>query len=190
MRRFIVYSKNATTSPIIKDLKKAGRIDILIHSIIAALFVSNKFREDVELHLLLMGPPSPPKHITIRYDKESTISKKDLKKLIEIALWKAKKGKKFVMPGVFIDNKSIENLIEEYKDKKIYILDKNGILIKDINNEQLKDSVFIIGDHKGFEKSVKKKLKKLATRLSLGETTYFTSQSIVILNYELDIRDL
>ena len=38
-----------------------------------------RLTEDVELHLILMGPPNAPRHITMRYDKDNTISKKDLK---------------------------------------------------------------------------------------------------------------
>ena len=73
-----------------------------------------------------MGPPTPPRHITIRFNPENTISKKDLKKLIEIALRKYKKDEtREVHPGVFIDNKSIEQLVQELSKEfdNIYVLD-------------------------------------------------------------------
>ena len=73
MRKFVIYSQKASTAPRITDLKAAGRIDILLHSIISALFASNEFRDDVELHLILMGPPNSPRHITIKYHKDNTI---------------------------------------------------------------------------------------------------------------------
>lgn len=189
MRTFIIYSKTAKTSPIIKNLKGAGRIDILLHSIISALFASNTFRQDVELHLILMGPPTPPRHITIKYHPENTISKKDLKKLIEIALRKYKHGQtREIHPGVFIDNKSIEKLTQELKkqQKNLFLLDKTGEHIKQIKKQNLKNAVFILGDHEGFDKKTKKYLKKNAHRLSLGNQIYFTSQAITIINYELD----
>ena len=189
MRTFIVYSEKAHTYPIIRDLKAAGRIDVLLHSIISALFCSNEFREDVELHLILMGPPNSPRHIIIKYNEKNTISKKDLKKLIEIALRRYKDGeRREVHPGVFIDNCSIEEVVNELKsnNENIYVLDRVGVHIKDIEKDKLENGIFILGDHEGFTKSVKKFLKKNTTRLSLGPKIYFTSQSITIINYELD----
>jgi len=188
-RIFLIYSKKASTAPRISDLKKAGRIDILLHSIISALFTSNNFRKDVKLHLILMGPPNPPKHILIRYNENNTISKKDLKKLLEIALRKAKKGRIIeAHPGVFVDEKTIEDLINDFKkeNKKIFLLDKNGTPPKEINKKDFENGVFILGDHEGFSKKVKKYIKKNAEKISLGEVTYFTSQAITIINYELD----
>lgn len=189
MRKFIIYSKKAHTSPIIRDLKSAGRIDILLHSIIAGLFASNTFREDVELHLVMMGPPTSPRHIIIKYHKDNTISKKDLKKLLEIALRRYKDGEtREVHPGVFIDNKKIETIIEEFINLKhnCFYLNEVGKHIKEVRKEELKNPVFILGDDEGFPKDIKKFLKKNTTRLSLGKQLYFTSQAITILNYEID----
>lgn len=188
MRKFIVYSQTASTEPKISNLKAAGRIDILLHSIISAMFASNTYRNDVELHLILMGPPNSPRHITIKYDKNNTISKKNLKKLIEVALKKAKPNIiKEVHPGVLVDDKTIEILVEELKKKdEVFMLDFTGDHIKNIENKKLKNGVFILGDHDGFEKKTKKFLKKNVNRLSLGEQIYFTSQAITIINYELD----
>jgi tRNA (pseudouridine54-N1)-methyltransferase len=192
MRQFVIYSKNASTFPKINDLKKAGRIDILLHSIISALFSSNLFREDVQIHLILMGKPNPPRHIRIVYEKENTISKKNLKKLIEMALKKYKKGDEIkVHPGVYVDNLSIEKLILKFQtqNNNIFVLDKTGEHIKNIEKNKLKSGIFILGDHTGFDKKTKKFMKKNLIRLSLGDLTYFTSQSITIINYELDNLD-
>ena len=189
MRTFVVYSETASTAPFIRDLKAAGRIDILLHSIISALFASNTFRDDVELHLVLMGPPNAPRHIMIKYDKDNTISKKDLKKLIEIALRRCKIGKTVeAHPGVYIDDKNIENLIEDFskENKEIFILDGTGENVKSVSREKLQNGVFILGDHDGFDKQTKKFLKKSCNRLSLGPQIYFTSQAITIINYEID----
>ena len=189
VRKFVVYSKDASTAPSIRDLKAAGRIDILLHSIISAMFASNTYREDVELHLILMGPPNAPRHITIKYDEKNTISKKDLKKLIEICLRKCYPGKiKEVHPGVFVDETTIEKLVIDLlkQTQNIYILDFAGENIKKLKKKDLNDGVFILGDHDGFDKKVKKFLKKNVKRLSLGPQIYFTSQAITIINYELD----
>ncbi len=189
MRTFIVYSKDAHTSPIIKDLKACGRIDILLHSIISSLFASNTFRQDVQLHLILMGPPKSPKHIIIEYHKDNTISKKDLKKLIEMCLRRCKQGKTVqVHNGVFVDDKDIKTIIEEMQslNKNIFFLNESGKHIKDTKDKELENGVFVLGDHEGFDTKTKKFLKKNIERLSLGPKTYFTSQAITIINYELD----
>ena len=189
MRKFIVYSQRASTSPKISDLKASGRIDILLHSIISAMFASNTYRDDVELHLILMGPPNSPRHITIKYDKYNVISKKNLKKLLETCLRKARDGQvREVCGGVFVDSKTIEKLVNEFEENKeeMFILDFAGEHIKKIQKEKLKNGVFILGDYDGFDRKTKKYLKKNVNRLSLGEQIYFTSQAITIINYELD----
>ena len=189
MRKFIIYSKTASTSSRIGDLRNAGRWDILLHSIISSLFASNEFRNDVELHIIAMGNPNPPKHITIKYAEGNSISKKDLKKLIEIAFRKYKKGiSKEVHPGVFIDDKEIFDVIEKEIaiGKNVYMLDSSGEHIKKIKKENLEKGVFVLGDFDGFDKKTKKLLKKNTKTLSLGNQIYFTSQAITIINYELD----
>ncbi len=191
MREFIVYSATASTAPVIKDLKGSGRHDILLHSIISALFASNTFRNDVKLHLFLMGPPNSPRHITISFDSENTISKKDLKKLIEMCLRKCKEGQvKEVHPGVFVDNFTIEKVVGRFleENREVFVLDALGSHVKDVQDNKLKNGVFVLGDHEGFDKQTKKFLKKNVNRLSLGPQVYFTSQAITILNYELDNR--
>lgn len=192
MREFVVYSATASTAPIIKDLKGAGRIDILLHSIISALFASNEMRQDVKLHLILMGPPNAPRHITIEYNQDNTISKKDMKRLIEMCLRKCKSGQvREVHPGVFVDDKTVEIVVEEMKHsgKEVFVLDAYGEKIKTLiseNPKRFENPLFILGDHEGFDKQTKKFLKKNTTRLSLGPQMYLTSQGITILNYELD----
>ena len=189
MRKFIIYSATASTDSRIGDLRRAGRWDILLHSIISSLFASNEFRNDVELHIIAMGPPNAPRHIILKYADGNTLSKKDLKKLIEIAFRKYRGGTgKQIHPGVFIDDKKIENVIEEEisKNRNLFVLDANGIHIKDIDSNKLFDGTFILGDFDGFDKKTKKYLKKNTNRLSLGEQMYFTSQAITIINYELD----
>lgn len=193
MRKFIVYSETAHTSPVIRDLKAAGRIDVLLHSIISALFASHTFRDDVELHLIMMGPPTSPRHLIFRFNEDSTISKKNMKKTIELALRRYKDGEtREVLPGVFIDNKSIQEITQEFLDngEKVYFLNENGEHIKSFKSEDLENGVFILGDHDGFNKPVKKFLRKNTTRLSLGDQMYFTSQAITIINYELDNLNL
>ncbi|MFA5176429.1 MAG: tRNA (pseudouridine(54)-N(1))-methyltransferase TrmY [Candidatus Nanoarchaeia archaeon] len=189
MREFILISNHGQTSGNFNDLMQAGRLDIVIHSIINAFFVSNNMREDTIFHLILNGPPDPPRHIEFIYDSEMPISKKDVGNLLKSVLWKYKQGKKIkAFPGIFVEKKSFQALIKELVEsgkKNFYLLDKRG---KDISNMELKENpIFILGDHEGIPKNNKTFIKRYTKEVfSLGRTNYFTSQCVTILNYLVD----
>ncbi len=190
MREFIYFSKSARTSGNFKDLMKAGRMDIMCHVVIASFFLSHKLREDVKLHLVFNGPPDPPKHLELVSNSamREFISKKDVAGLIKRMLFKYKKGRKVeAFPGCFIEKKSFGDLISDLikEGKTVYLLDAKG---KDIRQTELKNAVFVFGDHEGLPKAEKKLLKKIAKKISLGKETYFASQAVVIMHNELDRR--
>ena len=193
MRHFVYFSLHGVTSGKFdtKELMKAGRMDIVIHAIIAGFFLSNDFRKDVKMHLVFYGMPDPPKHIEIQITPDLKISKKDIGNLIKKILYKYKKGeKKEVLPGCFIEKKSFLKVIEELENggKKIFLLDKRG---DDIRKEKIpNESVFILGDHEGLPKKELKRIKKIATKISLGPKTYFASHAIAILNNEIDRQEI
>ena len=193
MREIVYYSKSAVTSGnfIKEDLMKAGRIDIVCNVIIAAFFISNQMREDVKLHLIFDGPPTPPRHLVFQSDPEMPISKKDIAGLIKRMLYKSpnKEGLKEIFPGCFIEKKSFEKLIEELQreGKNIFLLERKG---EDIRNLRLKgDEVFIIGDQDGFPKQKKKFLKKF-NKISVSPKVLFASQVITILHNEMDRQNI
>ena len=66
MRTFVYFSAGARTSGNWDDLMKAGRMDIVCNAIIHSFFISHAIREDVILHLIFYGQPTPPRHITIK----------------------------------------------------------------------------------------------------------------------------
>jgi tRNA (pseudouridine54-N1)-methyltransferase len=191
MREIIYFSKKAVTTGNFKDLMKAGRMDIVCHAVIMSLFISNKMRENVKLHLFFYGPPDPPRHLELipKINEKFQLSKKDVSGLIKRMLYKYKKNKKIeVFPGCFIEKLSLEKFLSNLKNQEIYILDKNG---EDIRKTEIKEnSIFILGDHEGIPKKELKSINKIAKKISLGNITYFSSQSIAILNNELDRRNL
>ena len=172
------------------DLMKAGRIDIAIHSLIQGVFLSHSFRKDVVFHFIFYGMPDPPKHIEIQVKDESIISKKDVANLLKKILYKYKKGKKTeVFPGCFVEKKSFLKIIEELgKGNQLFLLDKKG---KDIREAKInKNCAFILGDQNGLPKKELKRLKKMAVPVSIGPKTYFASQTIAVVNNELDRRGI
>ncbi len=190
MRHFVYFSRNASTSGNFKDLMKAGRMDIAIHTIIASLFLSHDFRKDTKIHLVFYGMPDPPKHIEIQVKPELDISKKDVANLIKKILYKYQKGKKAeVFPGCFVEKKSLLKLIEELaKEGEIYLLDKKGDDLRDVKFED--NCVFILGDHKGIPKKEMKRIKQIAETVSVGPVTYFASHVVAIVNNELDRQSI
>ena len=193
MRHFVYFSSTAATSgkALSGDLMKAGRLDIALHVIIASFFLSHDFRDDVKLHLVFYGMPTPPRHIEIQITPNLEISKKDVAGLLKRILYKYQEGKKVeVFPGCFIEKKSFLGVIEELKKngKEIYILDKKGRNIRDVKIPK-KDCVFILGDHNGLPKKESKRLNKIGISVSVGPKMYFASHVVAIINNELDIRN-
>lgn len=194
MRQFIYFSKSAVTSGGALsegNLMKAGRMDIAIHTIIAGFFLSHDLRKDVKMHLVFYGMPDPPKHIEIQIVPELDISKKDVANLIKKILYKYRQGeKREVLPGCFVEKKSLLKVVEELSENgnEIYILDKKG---KDIRETEIsKDCVFILGDHEGLPDKELKRLKKMAIPVSIGPKMYFASQVVAIMNNEMDRRGI
>lgn len=195
MREFVYFSKDAVTTGNFDDLKSAGRLDIACHSIIQTFFVSNAIRRNTKLHLFFYGQPNPPVHIEIWSEKdgeEPPISKKDIGGLLERVLYQVNEDKKVeALPCCFVEKKSIIEFIEDLKenDRNIFLLDEKGENIRDVENIG-EDPVFVLADENGFPKSEHRRIRNNSKRVSLGDVTYFASQSIVITNNELDYRSI
>lgn len=194
MRHFVYFSKDGTTSGKVisqGNLMKAGRIDIAIHSFIQAIYLSHGFREDVKFHFVLYGMPDPPKHIEIQVTEELEISKKDIGNLLKKILYKYKEGeKREILPGCFVEKKNFFKVIAELEESgsEIFILDKKG---EDLRKAEIKDNcVFIIGDQDGLPKKEMKRLKQTANLVSIGKKVYFASQTVAVVNNELDYRGI
>ena len=198
-REFIYYSDKArTTGNFGDDLMKAGRIDIACQIVIMAFFISHKLRENVKLHLIFNGQPDPPKHIemfpgkALAENSDHDISKKDVAGLIKKILYKYRPGINHeVMPGYFIEKKGVIDVVNKMLDlgKEVFILDKRGEDIRSIDIG--KNPVFILGDHDGIPKQELKRLKKMdIKKISVGNEMYFASQTMTIVQNELDRRGI
>jgi tRNA (pseudouridine54-N1)-methyltransferase len=194
MREFIYFSSKASTTGNFDDsrLKEAGRMDIVCHFVINSFFVSNAIRPEVRLHLVFYGQPDPPRHIVLEINEKNKefFSKKDVAGLIKKMLYKYKKGQRVeVFDSCFIERKSFIDVINKLKEdgKVIYLLDKSGENLRDTPLDK-DHSVFVLGDHEGIPKQEKKEIEKIAKKISLGNVMYFASQSLTILQNELDLR--
>jgi len=194
MKHFVYFSSKAVTSGgALSDgnLMKAGRMDIAIHTIIQGIFLSHDVRKDVKMHLIFYGMPDPPKHIEIQVEDGLDISKKDVGSLIKKILYKYRQGEKTeVFPGCFVEKKSFLKVVEELinEGNEVFILDKKG---DDIRKAEIpEDCVFILGDQNGLPKKEMRRLKKECKLVSVGPKMYFASQTVAVVNNELDRRGL
>jgi len=199
MREFIYYSRTAPTSgnAIGEDLQKSGRIDIAIHVVIATFFLSHKIRTDAKLHLCFAGQPDPPKHLELKPVTEGKtgidkiyLAKKDVSGVLKKMLYKCREGQKNeVFPGFWVEKKGFLEVVKVLHGQKrnIYILDPKG---EDIRTIDIKESpIFILGDHKGLPLKELRRLKSICTPVSIGPKTYFASQTVAVVNNELDRRE-
>ena len=199
MRELIYYSRTAPTAGnyIKEDLQESGRIDIAIHTVIAAFFLSHKIRTDAKLHMIFAGPPTPPRHLEIFPVTEGKtgvdkiyLAKKDVSSILKKMLYKYREGeKREVFPGFWIEKRGMLELVENLhkEGRNIYVLDADG---EDIRTAEIKENpIFILGDHKGLPAKELKRLKRACIPVSIGKRVYFASQTISIVNNELDRRE-
>ena len=200
MREIIYYSRTAPTSGsyIKEDLQESGRVDIAIHTVIATFFLSHKIRTDAKLHLIFAGPPDAPKHLEMHPVTEGKtgidkiyISKKNVSAVMKKMLYKFREGeKREVFPGFWIERRGFLELVKELskQNRNLYVLDPKGI---DIREAEIKENpIFILGDHRGLPAKELKRLKSMCVPVSIGPATYFASQTIAVVNNELDRREV
>ncbi|MGM5483484.1 MAG: hypothetical protein ACQER9_01040 [Nanobdellota archaeon] len=188
MREFVYYSGKAPTdSKFSDDLKKAGRLDIALHTIIGAFFLSNEQRNDIRLHLIFEGPPRGPRHMILEpyLNNDIKLSKKDLLWIIRKLLARCKENKlREVFKGYWIEEKNLLDVLKDFKDKKVFVLDNKGKDIRDCGFS--KNDVFVLGDQDGFPKDYRKNMKKNYEFISIGPKMYMASQTLAVVQNEID----
>lgn len=194
MRRFIIIGHKASTSADFKldDLAGgAGRLDVLLRCINSAFFLSHDLRKDVEVILILQGPPGPPKSIRLigselRYlnpDERSTGA------LIRNALMKEARSEERSSPGIYISGRNLQDTLGLLEETELIYLKESG---EDIRGAQLAENVtFVLSDHMDLtDEEESMVLLKAPRTLKLGPISYHADHCITIVNNELDRRFL
>lgn len=194
MREFILRAlKGRTTGFDVNGLPGAGRMDLVCRCVSNALFISNDLRRDTVIHVVLDGPPSPPKTISFFGNelKGMNFDEKNIAEHIKDALEKGKDLKLgeevSVSPGIKIAKRGFENLVKEKagEGKQLVYLHGKGADIREFKFK--KDVVFIFGDYIGMPRKTEGLLERLgASKINLGHVTLFASHCIVICHNELD----
>ncbi len=195
MREFIMYSRKGVTSSdfTLKDLPgSGGRMDLNARCVISALWLSRDLRRDSRMVFSLNGPSDPP--LAMAFDG------KELQRVTpderNIGLWIKKVLErrdevdgdwKEVHDGIYLSEKSFQELIKDRQDRNLYVLHESGEGIRTADIKE--DPVFILGDHIGLPRKEEGFVERFgAEKISLGPESYFSTQSIVLVHNELDRR--
>jgi tRNA (pseudouridine54-N1)-methyltransferase len=193
MRRYVVLGHRAITSADFKleDLCGAtGRLDILLRCVNSAFFLSHGIRRDVEINLMLLGEPNPPKTIRIvgsevKYlnpDERSTAA------LIRNALLQKGEGERKCSPGIYVSERSYQDVLSNIsKESRMHYLKEDGEDIRDCTYGE--DCTFVLGDDRDLTPVEEGILMEYEpTRISIGPISYHADHCITIVNNELDRR--
>lgn len=190
MRRFIIVGTNVHTDGMFSLNDICGsteRLDVLVRAVTSAFVLSYGLRKDVELYLILTGPPKSPVCIKfigkkLRYlnpDERSTAA------LIKHALLKCNDEEVESTPGIFVSHKSFFDVINEFQKEKLIYLKEDGDFI--MNAKIPNDSIFILGNHLDLPCSMEKYLIDMKVpSISLGKKSLHTHQCITIVHWYLD----
>lgn len=191
VRRFLVIGHRASTSPDfpLDDLSGgAGRMDILLNAANAALLLAHDIRRDVEVGLLLLGPPTPPRFVRLQGFRLRNYQP-DIRSnaaLVRQALEEPSRIEREISPGVLASFTPFEEALDRFGPTFVQ-LDQGG---KDIRDAALPtDATFVLSDNQDFVPSEEKALKdRGAIVVQLGPQPLHTDHAIAILHNELDRR--
>jgi len=193
LRRYIVMGHRAITSAEFKldDLcGSTGRLDILLRCVNSAFFLSHGIRRDVEIVLMLLGEPNPPKTIRINGSEVKYLNpdERSTAALIRNALLQKGEGERKCSPGIYVSERSYSEVLSNMsKESKMYYLREDG---EDIRVAALApDPTFVLGDDQDLTKAEEDILMTYEPkRLSLGPVSYHADHCITLVNNELDRR--
>jgi len=144
----------------------------------------------LEVYLLLLGDPSPPRVVKFRSDEIRRMSpdERSVAGLIRKAL-KFEPGREWVEAnsGVFTAKKDLKGLLEELSHSyKIYYMREDGEDLRRIAHK-MERPLFVLGDHLGVKKEDEKVIIQFAEDIiSISKLSLMAEQCITIANYELD----
>lgn len=193
MRRFIVIGHKAATAADFKldDLAGgAGRLDVLLRCINSAFFLSHDIRKDVEVILVLQGPPGPARTIRLvgselRYlnpDERSTGA------LIRNALMRDARSEERSTPGIYVSIRTYQDVLGLLGEgTELVYLKEDGVDIREMEFQE--DVTFVLSDHMDLTADEEGLLLQYKPKVvKLGPVSYHADHCITLVNNELDRR--
>lgn len=197
MRTFIIRARKGTTrwEFVRSQVGTAAHFEVVAHSVINAFFVSNGFREDVEVYVVLDSSEDFPRTIKLSGAEGISIAgfhEAAVLDLVELALKESvdlrKDETRVIAPGLQISGFGFEKLVGGLLESRtVYLLDSKG---DDIRSAEITaNPVFILSDHLALPKNnVKSFMRRGMKTISLGKKMLFASQCVVLINHEIDRR--
>jgi len=201
MREFLVIGNVARTDGdfSLDDIPgTSARLDVLARTATAAFLTSHGIRRDVRLHIVILGPPDPPKALRLiggglrhlNPDERSTAA------LFRRALrMPAREVWRESTPGLYVRRAGIE--IAEELPVPLVLLSEEGAPLVDgdvrdapaggIRTADIAAATFVLGDHRGPTEEQVAYLRRLgAVEVSLGPVSLHTDHCVAVLHNRLD----
>lgn len=160
----------------------AGRLDVLVRSVTAALWKSHGIRHNTDVWLSLRGPPKPD--ITVHFSgqriKYLNPDERSTAALIRNGLIKLKdkKDSNETSPGITMKREDFSELIKKLP---------NPVLLNETGNKKIstKYQTFILGDDSDPNEEEMVLLSKIDCA-KIGELSLLTSACITLIHHSLD----
>jgi len=193
VRRFLIVGHRASTDPgfPLDDLAGgAGRMDILLNAANAALHLAHDLRRDVEVGLLLLGPPDPPRLVRLVGVRLRSFQP-DIRSnaaLLRLALKDASRVEHETSPGVYGSRASFDEALDRLGPAFVY-LKEDG---KDLRQASLPaDATFVLSDNQELTTTEEQSLtERGALIVGVGPKSLHTDHAIALVHNELDRRNV
>jgi tRNA (pseudouridine54-N1)-methyltransferase len=195
-RHLVLVANHAWTGDIrINDLPGCGRMDAVCRCVNAALWLSHDLRRDARFHVVLGGPPSPPRTVSFHpeYLRRVSPDERNIGAHLRNALSRARALREGdsvrAAPGITVHAAGLEDLLNSVAGALPLVqLDRDGVAAEDWRGGS--QAIFVLGDHRGLSEEQLSLLRAHgATRLSLGPKEILASHAIILLHGLLDRRE-
>ena len=191
MRRFLIVGHKAATDPTfpLDDLAgSAGRMDVLLNAANAALLVAHDIRRDVEVGLVLLGPPSPPRFVRLQGFRLHSYQP-DIRSnaaLVRRALVEPSRVERPSSPGILGSITTFTEALDRFGPTFVHLTESG----KDIREAALPDdATFVLSDNQDLTAEEQAALRERgALAVAVGPTSLHTDHAIAIVHNELDRR--
>ncbi len=191
MPTFVVLGHRVRTDDdfTLNDLAgSTGRLDVLLRCVNSAFMLSNDIRRDVEVFLILLGEPDPPRTIHFRGSEVKYLNPDErstgalVKKALAEDVWHEEV---MTSQGVYASKRGLAEVLDDLGGRRVYL--KEGG--EDVCGQTFcKDDVFVLGGHEDLTSDEEKKIEANGetVRVSLGPKSLHADHCITIVLNELD----
>lgn len=165
-------------------------MDILLNAANAALLLAHDLRRDVDVGLLLLGPPDPPRFVRLEGLRLRNYQP-DIRSnaaLVRLAIRDAARVERETSPGVFGSKAGFEEALDRLGPAFV-VLREGG---KDVRDAFLPlDATFVLSDNQELTAEEDRSLgDRGALAVGLGPMPLHTDHAIALVHNELDRRNV